>query len=467
MSLSASLAAQVPLEIRVGGLQLFQAGVVKLDAVKPDEALATVGRNPAFDVDLYFDGHIIDSVCTCPYVVKQKSACKHIWAAILAVDGRAFAASAKGRLRLTVLGGDDDDLDDDYEEPPTPTRRYTPFAAPKTPTWKDQLTTLSRQLGAAADETRRGPSVERQPMYVVDAPASAPAGQLVLELPVRERKKNGEWGKPKPRFLSASQAAELTDPLDRQILALLGGAERGDSYFYSSASYSTGRYRVAGPLLGRRPAADRPDGPPPPPPGAAGDGVGGGRSRRRAALGPGRHRAARRQAAGARGGPAARRGDDAAGEARAAGAGPRLLGRPRRRAGRRRRLPLGDVPAQARRASPCPPPRPTICSAQLLQMPRLPRLELPEDLRYEEVALPPQPRLVVRAPKPPAAGKDLHAELTFLYDGQAVPARPQPAASTRRTGSGSSSATRPRRTAPPASWPGSACATRPTARACS
>jgi hypothetical protein len=61
--------------------------------------------------------------------------------------------------------------------------------------------------------------------------------------------------------------------------------------------------------------------------------------------------------------------------------------------------------------------------AALLCLPGLPPLEVPEDLRYEEVTLLPRPCLRVRAGDPARRdGGRLRAELSFDYEGRLVPA---------------------------------------------
>jgi hypothetical protein len=66
--------------------------------------------------------------------------------------------------------------------------------------------------------------------------------------------------------------------------------------------------------------------------------------------------------------------------------------------------------------------------AELLRLPDLPRLDLPEDLRYEEVALAPRPYLKIKRQdaRSWSSTRDqnwLVGDLSFEYDGQVVPAR--------------------------------------------
>ena len=59
---------------------------------------------------------------------------------------------------------------------------------------------------------------------------------------------------------------------------------------------------------------------------------------------------------------------------------------------------------------------------QILQMPRLPRLDLPDELRHTEVAVPPRPRLMVKRPVQHYGSPALHLTLSFIYDGETVAA---------------------------------------------
>ena len=59
---------------------------------------------------------------------------------------------------------------------------------------------------------------------------------------------------------------------------------------------------------------------------------------------------------------------------------------------------------------------------ELLRLPHFPRLDLPEELRFEQVSLTPKPRLKVKAPDRHMYGQQrLRGELSFDYEGQVVP----------------------------------------------
>ena len=252
----------------------------------------------------------------------------------------------------------------------------------------------------------------------------------MLEINFQERKKNSEWGKPKAQSLSTADIEALPDPIDRHLLSLLGGAERGDIYGYSSgysnSSYGVLRYRLAGTLL---------------------DTVlpllaASGRVRMRRAshppvlledvtpdLDPPWHLAVGVTQDGAKknwvlaGGLT--RGDQTMSLAQPALVVPGLVFWD----GRFARLDDAGafpwVPILRRvGAIAVPVGRSDDLLGQLLQMPSLPRLDLPEELRYTEEAVQPRPRLVVKAPKQQYRDPTLFAaELLLRRDEVAHPAR--------------------------------------------
>ncbi len=419
MSPTDRLAPHVAPAIRGRGREYFRSGAVTLESVHPVEALATVQGSDTYEVDLTLAGGTIRAYCTCPYIGEYGAVCKHIWATLLAAEPRGFAraAAALGPLRLVLDEFPDDEDDDDF--PPAPVR-----PEPKRETWQDQLAALRREVEPTA-AVRPHDRAERRLVFVVDVPASAQAGKLVIELHTQDRKSNGEWGKPKAQYLSAAHTDGLADPLDRQLLALLGGAERGDGY---SGGYSYGvvRYLLAGPLLETVwPLLAQTD-----------------RLRLRhdpkspavlvdlaADLDPPWELAiAVTRDDGAKQWVLA--GNLRRGEALMPLAEPALIvpgvviG-----AGRFGRFDDGGafawVPVLRRVGRIAVPlSKADDLLGQLMAMPHLPRLELPAELRHTEETVPPWPHLVVKSSKYPHGPPMLVAELSFEYDGVAVPARP-------------------------------------------
>src|SRR5262245_49263031 len=109
MPLSAALSSQVPAAIRDRGRDYFRSGVVTLDSVTSREVRATVHGGTDYEVDLDLEGRRVFAYCTCPYVGEHGDVCKHVWAAILAAEGRGFAATAAAAGRLQLVVDEDND----------------------------------------------------------------------------------------------------------------------------------------------------------------------------------------------------------------------------------------------------------------------------------------------------------------------------------------------------------------------
>ncbi len=417
MSLATALAPYVSATIRERGREYLRTGMVDLESVGPTAVAATVHGSDEYQVDLLLVGRTVSASCSCPYIDEYDAICKHIWATLLAAEPRGFAraAAAVGSLRLVLDGGDEDDDSPPHRVPP---------AAPRREAWKDLFAAVKQAAyPVGLPEAERA---DRQLIFVIDAPASELARKLVLEVCVRERKINGEWGKPKAQQLTASQIAGLADPLDRHLIALLGGAERGDTYGYTYSTYGVTRYRLAGPLLETtlptlaqtgRVAFRRAATPPLVPDDLIADldppwelivsVVGPEANRGWLLLGH------------------LRRGDEAMPLSQPDLIVPGVVVWN----GRLGRFDDGGafpwVPT-LRRMGPVvvPVAKADELLAELLQQPRLPRLELPEQLQYTEETVPPRPRVVIKTGTNPYGPPMLRAELSFDYGGAIVPARP-------------------------------------------
>lgn len=256
MPLASDLSKYVDTGVRNRGTHYFRSGAVRIKAIQSDSVAAEVEGSELYNVGLELDGKTVLAVCTCPYADGGEP-CKHIWATILASESRGFARGVRGPFNLTLEGVLDDVEDDvDYETPrysrsynPSPPRPQSP-PSPRRETWKQQLATLKQVLQPVDTFTRPFERrAERQLVYVIDAAASATYRKLVIELQLQDLKKDGTWGKPRAQSLSGPDIQHLKNPLEKQLLALLGGAERSDSYASYYNTYGVSRYRVAGPLL--------------------------------------------------------------------------------------------------------------------------------------------------------------------------------------------------------------------------
>ncbi len=429
MLLTERLSSSVSATTRSRGLDYFRSQRVRLESVNAVQALAIVRGTSKYEVDLTLAGDKILAICNCPY----GDICKHIWATVLAAEPQGFArvAAQINPLKLEFDSEFDDDDDDDDRYVPanlrqsTPKVQYRPQPVPEL--WKHQLATLLRNIEPARPIFKTSKRIgERQLVFIVDLPSSQESQKLALEVNVQSQNKNGEWSVPKPRAIPTSEIGELMHPLDRQLLASLSGGERGDRYSnsYNSNSFDT-NYRLTGPLLlallpllaqtdrvwlkreQRQPVLEK----------------------LKADLDPPWEWAVGVERSPTKGQWALRgtlhRGSETMPLSKPALLIPGViiwngcLGH------------FNDAGASAwvktlRNIGTITVPESGIDEmvGQLIQMPRLPRLELPEELSYSQESIPPRPRLVVVPAKNSYGPPLLNAELSFDYDGIVVPVRP-------------------------------------------
>lgn len=227
--LSQVLGSQISSGSRTRGHSYFLSGAVRSLTVENGIIQATVRGSVSYTVWVEPEGSLLRASCTCPYFIDRFEICKHIWAVILAAEAQSLPllppAIAPQEMSLEPLYSDDfDEMEDDDEDTWGPVasfraRRQKPLAAP--PPWKQLLDSVSAaDAPPAAPRSRLGSG---QVLYIIDAAASRAAGALVVELMTRDRKMNGDWGKPKAATVTAADVRSHPDPGERQLLERLLG----------------------------------------------------------------------------------------------------------------------------------------------------------------------------------------------------------------------------------------------------
>jgi superfamily II DNA or RNA helicase len=243
--------------IRQRGFELFRSRMVVLLGGDQWEVSAKVRGSKVYAVDLSRQDDEIYVFCDCPFF-ETESACKHIWATILAADEKKYlrGAGSNGPLQLVedFEPEFDDDLDDEdeVEDEDFPfssrvTRRFAPPAPPKPPTipaWRKLLQDLNNQPAGGANAPRR---VDREIYYIIDADSTIRNQRVCLNIENRERLQNGGWGKPKPLRGSLDIARDVSDPLDREILTALTGAAHAYHSYYEEPAPATCHLKNAAP----------------------------------------------------------------------------------------------------------------------------------------------------------------------------------------------------------------------------
>jgi superfamily II DNA or RNA helicase len=264
MSLITELSSDFSKAVRLRGADYFQEGRVKITNGSEWEVCARVRGRRTYRVDFEIEGNELAVHCDCPDF--EREPCKHLWATILAVEGKGYLRGdgARGPLEMVPDFDDDDFYDDDDEWPDDeyhqPPRNVDAIfsggrrSKGSLPSWKEQLTALGRPARATVAGVDEEWPPTRRIIYVVDVRATLESQHLILDTLLQDLKQNGQWGKPRKQRIPRWQITGMPDASDRQIFAMLAGSrEQSDysnyGYNYQDA-YDTApfRHRLTAPL---------------------------------------------------------------------------------------------------------------------------------------------------------------------------------------------------------------------------
>jgi superfamily II DNA or RNA helicase len=192
MSLTAQFSSYFDDAIQYRGTDYFRSGRVRIDSVSDSRIVAVVHGSGRYRVELERAGRNINASCNCPYY--DVDLCKHIWAVMLAVEKEPLLQG--NALELVHKDVGDDDFDSEFDAPVS-----------------------DPQVWLAAEPW----PATRELLYVIDA-AGAGHDALDLEVLWRDRDRDDDSSKPKPRQLRREWQHQVPDDNDRQILAVLAGA---------------------------------------------------------------------------------------------------------------------------------------------------------------------------------------------------------------------------------------------------
>jgi superfamily II DNA or RNA helicase len=227
MRLSQVLGEQIPDRSRTRGYAYFLSGAVRSLTAENGIVEATVRGSDTYTVWIETGTARLRASCTCPYFIDRFDICKHVWAVVLAAEAQSLPLVPPG-VRFNDVDLEplypDEDLDEDHDAwRPTAPRRLAPTPMPA---WRATLDAI--RSAAAPDPVPPRALAPKQLLYVVDAAAAS--GAVVVEVMTRDRKANGEWGKPKPARVTSADIDAHPDLQERQLLQRLLGARPQLSY---------------------------------------------------------------------------------------------------------------------------------------------------------------------------------------------------------------------------------------------
>ncbi|MEI8376491.1 MAG: SNF2-related protein [Planctomycetota bacterium] len=241
--------------VRNRGYQYFHEGRVSVRGHGLNEFRASVHGSSDYDVvlDWEFSREQLAVYCTCPYYDDHES-CKHIWATILAADKAKIGPRGKGRLGVLPMDPDDYDPDDygswtDDDEDPMPIGKAGKYGStgsksgggivPQKPVWQQQLTWVAANVEPEEAESAIAPLPKtREVWYVLHENTNDGTSKPALLLLQRETKTNGQFGKLKQLNLRPNEVSRHVGAEDAEILNLLLGYHDvdGHQFYYGFSS---------------------------------------------------------------------------------------------------------------------------------------------------------------------------------------------------------------------------------------
>ena len=249
LSLARVLAPDVPERTRVKGNRYFRSGAVASIAGFQDQIVAVVHGSRAYNVTITREQEGFIGSCECPYFQDRFDVCKHIWAAVLAADSRGLLPPLGPEAWIEPV---DAPAERDNEQTAPLDGQAHPGRRPRPEPWEHFLDDVAQELDAAEAMRPVARHAGLQFLYILDRDASLTGNGIAIHVAGRQRKRNGEWGKPQSAPVSASEIEHLPDETDREILSLLMGAAETSGYGSDYASnFVRASFRLVGPLTER------------------------------------------------------------------------------------------------------------------------------------------------------------------------------------------------------------------------
>jgi hypothetical protein len=239
------LGRNVSQKIKTRGIQYFERNAVRIVFSDPDFVSAKVSGSQEYEVDLEREGNAVIFSCDCPYFEDHREVCKHVWATLLQLEKLGHLQVWNSSFPEELIATDsDDDLDDDYiddldpeefglmDDPGFPLTARTAEkhgTAAQPDSWQLLLNKIKRS--EASEERPPSWPFDREILYILEYTRLTYGASLSIRIDVRDRRKNGDWKKPKPLTLPQNMISELPDAADRDILGRLVGVNREKWYY--------------------------------------------------------------------------------------------------------------------------------------------------------------------------------------------------------------------------------------------
>lgn len=237
-------------KIQMRGTDYFERGAVRLLFADAEFISARVSGSQDYEVDLERNKDALIYSCDCPYFDGNLEICKHVWAVLLELQktGDLLKWPAGFPAKMIPADSDIDEDGEDFEdldfeeeegllygEEPGIGSRKLPMrhsTLPPPHSWQQLLNRINLPRMIITPKAQVWPA-GREILYVIENARRASGSSLIVEINVRDPKKNGGWKKAKPLSMSHEMLPVLPEPSDREILNRLIGVQR-ETWYYGS-----------------------------------------------------------------------------------------------------------------------------------------------------------------------------------------------------------------------------------------
>ncbi len=214
--------------VRSRGEDYFARGAVRIVRGAADTLDAQVSGSEIYEVQIEWGDGELSLYCSCPYF-DTDGPCKHLWAAVLAAQDRGYLSKigAKIGARTGVV----------RHVPEANSSRPTRWLAPvaRIPDWRSRVANVGKNKLPGVQNAW---PPNRQVVYIVELPGSIATGHPVLSVWTRDRKVNGAYARLAPLRLQKNEIESLPLAEDREILSAISGGTQ----YYGYGGYMDSQY---------------------------------------------------------------------------------------------------------------------------------------------------------------------------------------------------------------------------------
>ncbi len=219
---------QIPFEnFELGRKLAYFYDTVRILVLKEGEFIAAhVLDGSPFEVMVTADQKNLQVFCTCRAFQDTFKVCPHISAVLLMASWNHYFRELEEPQEVNLVS----------------------VKEPQLPNWKIDIARIKNQLPSPSFHSTSSPLINSEIVYIVDVTQTFSNHTLTIEAAFREKKKDGTWGKTKMARIKNDSFPELPDS-DQALLSYLAAIpenlspKKNPSYSYQSYSYRNYSYR--------------------------------------------------------------------------------------------------------------------------------------------------------------------------------------------------------------------------------